>query len=248
MADSPDSPAPETRPCPACGAENAAARNFCRSCGARLAPAAPPPASRRTARDKRKARNQLAWTLFLALLTGLLLWPAPGGERGDDTALDRASRKYLALAQAFAAGQGDSRSFTEAELNAFLAANARDGKNRPVAMSVRLDENGFSLVLPARPPFGASKCWTFSFKTKAELEKAAEEARKSFPGDAAFSVVPVELTGFSLGHLYVFPPLARTLFLTRTWPAWKSESREVVDFLKALDASTDGRTLVLSTR
>lgn len=226
-----DSPAPETRPCPSCGAENAAGRNFCRACGARLAPPVPPAVSRRTARDGRKARHQLAWTLFLALLTGLLLRPAPGGVRGDDAALDRASRKYLALAQALVAGQSDSRSFTEAELNAFLAANARDGKNRPVAMSVRLHEDGFSLVLPARPPFGASKCWTFALAGPGE------------PGEPA-----ARLTFFSLGHLPVFPPLAREIFRTRTWPAWREESREVVDFLKALDAATDGKTLVLSTR
>ncbi|MBQ7251370.1 MAG: zinc ribbon domain-containing protein [Kiritimatiellae bacterium] len=220
---------PGTPACPSCGTENAAGRNFCRACGARLSPAAPPPVSRRSAREKRKIRTQLLWTVVLAFVAGLLLWPVRGGKRGDEAALDRASRKYLALAQALAAGRPETKAFTEAELNAFLAANARDAKNRPVAMSVRLEENGFSLVLPARPPFGASKLWTFRWEARPE------------PGSH-----PAALTFFALGHLPVFPPLARTIFLTRTWPAWKEESREVVDFLSALSVSCDGKTLVLS--
>ena len=221
---------PETVVCPSCGAENAAGRNFCRACGARLSPAAPPPISRRSVRDKRKARVQLAWTVLLAFLAGILLWPVRGGQGGGEAELDRASRKYLALAQALAAGQPETKAFTEAELNAFLAANARDKKNRPVAMSVRLEENGFSLVLPARPPFGASKLWSF------RLEERTEAGSRS-----------AALAFFSLGHLPMFPPLARKVFATRTWPAWKEESREVVAFLSALSVSCDGKTLVLST-
>ena len=56
--------------------------------------------------------------MLLAFLAGILLWPVRGGQGGGEAELDRASRKYLALAQALVAGQGDSRSFTEAELNA----------------------------------------------------------------------------------------------------------------------------------
>jgi len=168
--------------------------------------------------------------ILLAGVAALLLWPVRGGESGDDAALDRASRKYLALAQALVAGQGDSRAFTEAELNAFLAANARDGKNRPVAMSVRLLEGGFELRLPSRSPLGAAKRWRFRLA-------AGEDGRAA-----------ATLTGFSLGRLPFPPPLARALFASRTWPAWKEESRDVVSFLSALSATCDGKTLVLAVK
>jgi hypothetical protein len=181
--------------CAECGHDNDLGRVFCTQCGQKLdmSRTSMPELQDRREFDVRKFVAQLVgWTVFLAVtaVLGLSLWPAPrpAGERSESGAAGVLA-KAKTVKRAATNKQSMVVTFTEAELNGYLALRAKARKVDVLTIDLR----------PGAFELQAWQKWTPPFTNVAALARISIPISRGLTG--AFEGGKLVVKRGAMGHL-----------------------------------------------